>query len=891
MKFSLKRRLHHQDTKKSTKSNNDPAGPPVHNVKTLELQRQQEQHQQPTMDTRATTPTIAMESSLDHNPTSYFDSTTTKDRRNIRDRTGRIPGEFQWSSLRPQKIKKWVGGKAVSITRLKPKRWDVHDFDDGAEIQKDEVSCGDGRRRRRRQTTKNGECRNREKERRQQESFSTSSSNEVHHISSNAKDKTDDTSHGKLRRRRWWMKSPSSTSSVSFPRRLSRSSPSSSFSSRSRSHRGSKKKDVFRNRDGSVGDEREVGIGDNRAGNTSVEQTHASSDDEDDNDRTMSTTTSSSSGNIANDNQTDMVLGPLFPSSFVDESDPNSHQRQQEQHNDNNCFRDQIRTRDVAADADDSFEDSDDWKYLMLFEKELNNIETSSPLPPNKKVVLPKDVTRPPDQLVPDNQNTDARKKHSKLADDTNGNVQSGSANNHEIDKEGHEKPFQFDKSEIISLLFPLGYPSARTTTDSKMDTSSECKKVITPTVTELLNSEHRNDRHVGNLALQNGRTETSCSLDGTVESLLRDEMTLDSSTDTSKGKRMSHNSSDHTRKGNRRASNTDPSKDRVHTHARKKKKGPHHGVSSADVIGREISFDPTWDLLQAEQDNVSVLPTRRSKLQKLQKIEQYSDSLLEKYTNHEEGGTSIEISDVFDEGPSAKMLLDLVDRHDETISLHSDQKLIGDTAFLSTAFELGWHFDPVVFPEINAGPDEEFEICFESDLKSYCTNATPSVTWNIVLTNTNGCDEKNLEKANKVEVFQDIESTNSVRCFSRRELVETEHESTKALGTPRSCQELDADNKELVQPRSQIDQCPIDLPVEWLMPLSPINSDAGSALSALDLSLPLPSLPSEPALDNEENVTTSLDRAGRDVFDIIDDDSDGVPSCYRSTDSDECFY
>ena len=879
MKFSLKRRLHHQDANKSTNSNNDP-GTPVHNaILSLELERQKEQHQQPTMNTIATKPT--MESSLDQNGTSYFHSTATKGGGKIRNRTGRNPIEFQWQSLGPRNIKKWVGGKALSITRLKAKRWDVHDFDDGAGIENSKVSCGDHRR----QTTNNGACRNQEREREQKDSSSASSSSEMHHKANSVNDKTDDSSHGKLRRRRWWMKSPSSYP-VLFPRIISRSSPSSSVPSRSKNYCESKHKNVCRKRDGSLGAPE---IGDDRAGNTSVEQTHVSSDDEEDNDRTMSTTTSSSSGNIANDNKTDMVLDPLFPSSFVDESDPKSQQEQQKRHN--YCYLDQIRTRDAAADGDDGFEDSNDWKFLKSFEKESNNIKTSSSLPPNGQVDLPADETCSPDQLVPDDQNTDACEKHSKLRYDTNSNTQIDSVYNHEVDDKRHEKPFQFDKAEIVSLLFPLGYPSARKTTDSKMDASSERKKVIVPTVTELSISEERNDRHVGIVALQNGRTETSCSLDSTVDSFLRDEMTLDSDTDTSKGKRVSHNSCDHKRKGTRHASNTDPSKDRVHTHDRKKKKGPHHGVSSADVIGKEISFDPTWDLLQTEQKHLSVLPTRRSKLQKLQKIEQYSDSLLEKFSDHESEDASIEFPDVYDEDPSVKTLLDLVDRRGETVSLHSHQQHIGDAAYLSTTFELGWHFDPVVFPEINVGLNEEIEICFETDNESYYTNTTTSDTWNVVLSNMNGCDEKNLDEANKVGVCRNIQSAISGRSFDQKELAETERESTNSLGTLLSCLELDAKGEELVQPRSQIDQCRIDLPVEWLMPLSPINSDAGSALSVLDLSLPLPSLPLEPELDNEENATTSSDRACRDVFDIIDDDSDGVPSCYRSTDSDEYFY
>mmetsp|Transcript_57343 Transcript_57343/g.139877 ORF Transcript_57343/g.139877 Transcript_57343/m.139877 type:complete len:858 (+) Transcript_57343:459-3032(+) len=856
MKVSLKRRLHNQGTSNNITKSNDV---PPHTATSMESKQKQS-----TMDTSTKTPTL--ESRQDHDHTNYVDSTETKGRRRNRKRNRkRNNGDIQWPSLRPQNIKKWVGGKAASVTRLKVKRWDVQGID-GVGVEKNKVSCDNHPQ------TKDGISRNQERETRQEE---PSSSIEVKQQDNKSVDNADD---GKTKpKRRWWMKSSSSSllsssKSLSLPRIISRP--------KSKNGRGSENRDVDGNVNRGLG---EFVGGDTSPGNTSVEQAHTSDDEE--NDRTMSTTSSSSG--IANDHHSDIVLGPLFPSSFVVDE---SHNHPQHHH-----YCDQIWTRDAAAAADDDdddndgFEDCNDCKYLKYVEKELSN-EISSSLPSNEELDPSTHAARSPDQLGLGDQNTDGCEIHPKLADDSNTNIRSDRVVESDDDNERHGKPFQFDKSEVISLLFPLGYPSARKTTDSKMDPSNESKNVIATTMNALSISERRNDTHVGNLALRSGRRETSCSLDGTVESLLRDEATLDSSTDTPPKNRINRNSSNKKQKGTRHASNTDSSKDHAHTRGCKKK-GPHHGVSSSDVIGKEISFDPTWDLLDTEPDNLSVLPTRRSKLQKLQKIEQYTDSLLEKFKSHEKEYATIQLSADYDEDSSVKMLLDLVDDYDQSIGFHSHQPNNGDAASLDTKFELGWHFDPVVFPEIHVVPDEEFEIIFALDNQSCDNDATTNDTKNVVLTNAIGCDETNLAKKNEFRECRCFETATSGRRFGQREFADTEYKSAQTHGTTRSYLEPDVKGEESAQSQLEIDQYPIDLPVQWLMPLSPINSDAGSALSALDLSLPLPSMPPEPARNEEEDLVTSSDRVGRDVFDIIDDESDGIPSCYRSTDSDECFY
>jgi hypothetical protein len=407
-------------------------------------------------------------------------------------------------------------------------------------------------------------------------------------------------------------------------------------------------------------------------------------------------------------------------------------------------------------------------------------------------------------------------------------------------------------------MLFPLGYPT-RSHIRAAADTTEQPKEnrnsVVPTASSEIVQSGvgKGTEAKIVNVILQNEQRETAGSLDGSFESLLRDAPALDISVGTTSDGTSDQGSNNGQDEDNRRQE-TWRQQGNVVLHQEKdqedgRKKGPHHGVTPSDIIGKTISFDPTWDLLETEPANCTVT-TRRSRLQRLQEIEQYADSLLEKFQDDDPG---VSDGSSTDDDISIDRLLHIVDYCDDPIYLHSC-KMAGNLSSQCELFELGWHFDPVQYPSIHFGYDEEYEIVFTSDDPSH-VNFT-----------TNKAGEHSSIGLKLGGGYEDIRE-NSIRESTLT------HEEKEALDFP-----------------SESDEYPIDLPDEWMTPLSPINSDTGSALSALNMSLPIPSIPSGSIHVAEEGQSSFSSAAGRDVFDMFDDESDSIPSCYCSKDSNESY-
>ena len=216
---------------------------------------------------------------------------------------------------------------------------------------------------------------------------------------------------------------------------------------------------------------------------------------------------------------------------------------------------------------------------------------------------------------------------------------------------EKNELPrFTFQKSEIIAKLFPMGYPSSQ--------------KI-----------EHNSDREI------------------TIDFMAADDEDMTEHFDVPAVTSLFPMGHPDSRQKKEAKNNSVRSK--AYSTSRKPK---NHDCDK--FIGEVISFDPTWDLLTPEPEEATTMV--KSRLKKFYEIENYADSILGKFAGEDSSEESMELL----EGINLSFGSELV-----TFLPYSTFEAEEKTS--SSTFELGYHFDPKRFPNVDIS---EVEICFYPD-------------------------------------------------------------------------------------------------------------------------------------------------------------------------------
>lgn len=154
--------------------------------------------------------------------------------------------------------------------------------------------------------------------------------------------------------------------------------------------------------------------------------------------------------------------------------------------------------------------------------------------------------------------------------------------------------------------------------------------------------------------------------------------------------------------------------------------------------IGAVISFDPTWDLLTPEPEEATTMV--KSRLKKFYEIENYADSILGKFAGEDSSEESMELL----EGVNLSF-------GSEPVAFLPYSKFKAEE---KSSFELGYHFDPKRFPDVDTS---EVEICFYLDEASIECHETSSATEKY---NTSGAAEKTAVFREQFEFLSDSEDS-----------------------------------------------------------------------------------------------------------------------------------
>ena len=269
-----------------------------------------------------------------------------------------------------------------------------------------------------------------------------------------------------------------------------------------------------------------------------------------------------------------------------------------------------------------------------------------------------------------------------------------------------------FDRSEIISSLFPMGHPN-----DIHKRQESGSNSFISVKDTIHTNNKQRNflstpcrDINSSSLKVQYSPTfdtiATSSDVDHQQQG--REEQVLET---TKPKNKYAYNPSE-CKETKERSSDCD---------------------CDDNVIGMVISFDPTWDLLTEETgpiDHTTSIMVR-SRLKKFHEIENYADSLLGKISAEESSNDESILVDMFaglKSNHESELLLSsssleelMFSISDPILDLQSSKNhhnfhpmVVVKEKNCVDNFELGFHFDSERYP--SSVPSEEIEICFHPD-------------------------------------------------------------------------------------------------------------------------------------------------------------------------------
>lgn len=223
---------------------------------------------------------------------------------------------------------------------------------------------------------------------------------------------------------------------------------------------------------------------------------------------------------------------------------------------------------------------------------------------------------------------------------------------------------FTFERSEIISKLFPMGYPSSQAT-----ENHSNAE------ITIDFMADDNDDDAGGHIDLSKERL----SDEENKSPFLRSEIVTALFP-------MGHPDSRHKK---------EQKCDSVHSDSESiSESSEDHECDK--FIGLTISFDPTWDLLTPELEDTTMV---RSRLKKFHEIENYADSILGKFAGEESSEESMEDVNLSFDSESLNYL---------PFSTWKEENKSPNVSF-----ELGYHFDNKRFALHDT---VEVEICFNSE-------------------------------------------------------------------------------------------------------------------------------------------------------------------------------
>ena len=359
-------------------------------------------------------------------------------------------------------------------------------------------------------------------------------------------------------------------------------------------------------------------------------------------------------------------------------------------------FRKKGRIRKTSTDASDGRSSPTNSRTVTDESSSQTYNTRNDDTPHFKSLAMSMDESYPDHNLSPN----DAYQNNTNTVDDTTGessclpltpisfDVSSEEESNHndELQK------CHFDKSEIISMLFPLGYPSAQTTenasdgkktdligrddvevTEERVENSAEaCQEEIT-------NKSPFSRSEIARFLFPFGHPEeTKCNTEPAETNASRTEL------EPTEFAEIDYEDTGSTSSDS-------------------------NGGDCDEVLGSVVCFDPTWELLTQGPDETDPTATMvRSRLRKFYEVENYSNSILGKFTEEE---ASQESSDI---------VADVnVSFGTESCSLPLGSHLedfVMESTSPNNSFELGYHFDLEQFPVVDSS---EVEICFYSDEES----------------------------------------------------------------------------------------------------------------------------------------------------------------------------
>jgi hypothetical protein len=325
---------------------------------------------------------------------------------------------------------------------------------------------------------------------------------------------------------------------------------------------------------------------------------------------------------------------------------------------------------------------------------------------PKPNLAAPRDIVflPDPDPVTPDGATLD------RSNEDEKEEISDGVSSN--------EEKFvpKFDRSEVVSMLFPKGYPSER-----KKQARKARGQKLNPSMIAIMTNATRFKNEVYNVR---DMVHMPCSDLCSVESLIREPSTMDSSA-------CSHNNSDQGTDAPDDSSKNDSISRRPITFGIER----FNKVDSEEIIGKIVSWDPTWELLDSHQMGTSPAAMTKSKLKKLQEIENYDNSLLGK---HAEDDSSSEDSSayLFPEMPPKMIDFQRYSKANGSLefflghhchpegfarvapslqetwydAIADNNTSVSDHTLFTGDFILGHHFDPTRFPDTCS---DEFEIAF----------------------------------------------------------------------------------------------------------------------------------------------------------------------------------
>lgn len=269
-----------------------------------------------------------------------------------------------------------------------------------------------------------------------------------------------------------------------------------------------------------------------------------------------------------------------------------------------------------------------------------------------------------------------------------------GNSEEEEIAQEHEPEEFPLPRSEILSKLFPFGHPNARKMENFGKSLGYKIKEQV-----------KFGNRSVSNTEKENDRDETYRSPFHRSE-VIRSLFPMGHPDDRKKKEAKC-------KPGivEKFAEETEIVHEPFHDDCDsvELKEPESSGSDECDkFIGLVITFDPTWDLLDPENSDPYTVMTR-SKLKKFHEIEDYTNSLLGKFSSEECSEESTDLLGNVDVNVDAELLPLPASPASSRITT-----TVYDEESSYCSFELGFHFDGDRFPTDESSP--EIEICFYPD-------------------------------------------------------------------------------------------------------------------------------------------------------------------------------